>query len=292
MSSINLTYLRAFHAVAQEGSVSRAAHALGVSQPTISLQVRALEDTYGVKLLQKLGRGIELTRFGRDLLNVTNGLFTYVDAADDLLSGGRDLTSGHLLLGATSAHQAVDLLSAFGDRYPALTMSLTIREGEGLIAALREQRIDMVIHPSPPHGDEFTSTPLRVDPVVICVPADHPWADLPTITLRQLIEEQLILREQGTWTRTVLDDAFSASRLQAERIMESNDREAVHELIVSGLGVGVMSLTDSGKDQRIVRIPLIKPALTITEHLVFLSARRRLKIISAFLELVEELGSV
>lgn len=282
-----MTYLRAFHGVAQEGSVSRAAQAQGVSQPTISLQVRALEDTYGVKLLQKRGRGVELTRFGRDLMRVTSGLFTYVEAAEDLLTGGRDLTSGHLLIGATGPQQAIDLLTEFSEHHPAISLSLNVRESDALLSELREQRIDLAILPEPPRGDDYESIPLRVDPFVVCMAPDHAWAELKAVPFRQLVEEQLILRERGTASRDMIDDAFSEARLIPEQIMEVNDWSAILELVASGLGVSIMPEIEAGHSERVARIPLMQPGPVITEHLVYLSARRRLKTISAFLDLIK-----
>lgn len=95
------------------------------------------------------------------------------------------------------------------------------------------------------------------------------------------------MREQGSWTRNLLDDAFGDAGLKPERIMEVNDWEAVHELVVAGLGVSVLPQTYSGSNSRVVHIPLSKPTLNVTEYIVFLSARRRLKTIAAFLALAE-----
>lgn len=94
------------------------------------------------------------------------------------------MTSGHLLLGATSSHQAVELLCQFNERYPALTLSLMINDRDALISELREQRIDLAIHPSPLRSEYFDSIPLRVDPMVVCVSHDHSWVDLDAVTLR------------------------------------------------------------------------------------------------------------
>lgn len=283
-----MIHLRSFHSVAQEGSVSKAARAQGVSQPTISLQIHALEETYGVKLFQKRGRGIELTRFGRELLKLTSGMFTYVDAAEDLLTGGRDLTGGRLLLGASNPHQIVPLMAAFGERYPAVSLSLTILNEEGLIEALREQRIDVAVHASPPRGDDFETVLLSREPIVVCAAANHPWAARKTVPLRDLIGEQLIVREQGIWTRTLIDDAFHDAGIRPERMMVVNDWDSIRELVAAGLGVSALSVTDSGNSDRIVRIPLRDPKLTIEKSLLFLPERRRLRALGAFLELAAE----
>ena len=97
--SISTAHLRAFHGVAREGGYSKAARVLNVSQPTLSLRIKALEEGYGVNLFERLGRGVRLTAFGGDLLQATTRLFASMDEVEDVLVGARDLKTGNLNLG-------------------------------------------------------------------------------------------------------------------------------------------------------------------------------------------------
>src|SRR5215471_21137749 len=92
--------LRAFHAVASHGSFTRAAEGLGVTQPTLSAQVKALEETYGIQLFDRRGRGIATTELGRSLLEITRRYFGLEAEAAQLLAETRGLRSGHLRVGA------------------------------------------------------------------------------------------------------------------------------------------------------------------------------------------------
>src|SRR3546814_20175459 len=96
MPSKNHAQLRALHRVASEGSFTRAAEALRVTQPTLSGQVKAREEGYGVRLLDRRGRRVEPTELGRALLDVTRRLFSLEEEADQLLSAARGLPRGHL----------------------------------------------------------------------------------------------------------------------------------------------------------------------------------------------------
>lgn len=285
-----MSHLRTFHAVAREGGFSKAARIVGVSQPTLSIQVQALEEGYGVALFDRRGRGVRLTEFGTELLAITSQLFACADEAEELMSGGRELQTGHLKLGATGPHQIVPIMAAFSKRYPGLQVSLLVRNGSQLLQALRDRRIDITVHSDPPDDPALGSIPLRIDPIVVCVAPDHSWANRKSVTLRDLKEEVLILRERGTVTRTVIDKAFAKSRLKLspERIMEITDWESVRELVAAGLGVSPMSLPDAGESKRIVRVPLQKPELEIAEFLVFHEERRRLRIVRAFLDVAME----
>src|SRR6266700_3099814 len=108
---MNLTQLRAFHLVARAGNFSLAARTEGLSQPTLSAQVKALEATYGVGLFDRKGRGIKLTPVGQSLYGVTTRLFAAADEAESLLAGTRALTRGHLRLSADSASHVMPILA-------------------------------------------------------------------------------------------------------------------------------------------------------------------------------------
>src|SRR5215813_11813002 len=117
------TQLRAFHTVASEGSFTRAADALHVTQPTLSAQVKALEDTYGVRLFDRRGRRIEATELGRGLLEITRRYFSLEAEAAQLLAATRGLRGGHLRVGADAPQHAIPALAAFSRKYPGVRLS-------------------------------------------------------------------------------------------------------------------------------------------------------------------------
>jgi len=287
--AISVAHLRAFHGVAMEGGFSKAARALNISQSTLSLHVSALEEGYGVQLFERRGRTVTLTKFGEDLLPITGQLFESLEQVEDLLTGAMDLKGGYLLLGATGPHQILPFMSAFKKLYPGPRLSLHIDNSDKLLDSLKERRIDVAVHSAPPRGQGFGVIPLSIDPVVVCLAPDHPLARRKSIKLKELAGEPLILRETETYTRTLIDSAFAKAKIQPADILETDNWESVRELVIAGLGISLMSNTDVGPDERIVRLPLMEPALEITEYLVFDPERRRLKTVRAFLDLVEKM---
>src|SRR5215469_14507590 len=137
--------LRAFHAVASHGSFTRAAASLGVTQPTLSAQVKALEETYGVALLDRRGRSVAVTALGEQLLDVTRRFFLLEEEADELLARARDLTAGHLRVAAGGPYYAVPLLAAFRARYPGVHVSLSIGNSGEVLDALLHDRADVAM---------------------------------------------------------------------------------------------------------------------------------------------------
>src|SRR3954451_8832148 len=142
---MSITGLRAFHAVAQAGSFTRAARAGRVSQPTLSAQVRALETTHGVTLFDRRGRALALTPLGQSLLAVTARLFAAEDEALALLAGARTLTRGHLRVAADSATHVMPLLAELKRRHAGLTFSVQIGNSSDVLQLVLDHAADVAV---------------------------------------------------------------------------------------------------------------------------------------------------
>src|SRR5262249_10513709 len=123
MVSMNHAHLRAFHAVATEASFTRAALSLNVTQPTLSSQVKALEQRYGVRLFERRGRRVMPTELGRDLLDVTRRLFSLEAEVEQVLLAARGLKRGHLRLGADAPVHVMPALAMFSRHHPGVRLS-------------------------------------------------------------------------------------------------------------------------------------------------------------------------
>ncbi|MGH6962785.1 MAG: LysR family transcriptional regulator, partial [Dongiaceae bacterium] len=173
---INHAQLRAFHAVASDGSFTRAAAALNVTQPTLSAQVKALEESYGVRLFDRRGRRIEPTELGSALLEVTRRLFSLEAEAEQMLAATRGLRRGHLRVGADAPHHVMPALAAFNRRYPGLRVSLAIGNSEQLLHELFEHRSDVAVLADIVGDPRLHALPLRRDRLIAFVDRGHAWA--------------------------------------------------------------------------------------------------------------------
>ncbi len=286
--SIIYSQIRAFHAVASHGSYTRAATALNVSQPTLSSQVKALEENYDVELFVPAGRGIEITPLGRQLHAITQKQFRLEAEAELLLSETRSLKAGFLRIGADSPYHALPLVARYQERYPGIEISMNFGNSRETLADLMARRIDVAIIPPPSQDDpRLISRLVIADRLVAFIPGSHSWAGRKGVTLKQLAGARVILREQGSTTRAVFEAAIAGAGLALNDVFEIGSREAVRAAVVEGLGVGVVSEAELILDNSIHVLPITDADLRVPEHLVCLSECAPQRTIKAAFDLLE-----
>ena len=284
---MNHAQLRAFHAVASEGSFTRAAQRLNVTQPTLSGQVKALEELYGVTLFDRRGRRVQPTDLGLGLLEITRHLFNLEAEADQILAAAKGLRRGHLRIGADAPIHVISALAAFARRYPGIRLSVAIGNSEKLLADLLEHRADVAILATRPTGPRFHAFPFREDRLIAFVERGHEWSGRNRIRLEELAGRRLVLRETGSTTRQLFEAALERHGIQRGEALELGSREAVREAVAAGLGIGIVSESEFGDDRRVVPLPFTGSEMQTTENVACLAERRDLRLVRAFLEIVE-----
>ena len=199
------TQLRSFHAVAQRLSFTTAARELGVSQPTVTTQVKSLEEEFGVELFVRRGRRIELTETGGGLLDITRRLFSDEKEAADYLNETRGLKTGHLRVGAVGPYHVTDMLAAFNTRHSGLYVSVAVGNSRDLLDYRTDVAVLAHVDPDP----RLVAIPYRRHRVVVMCPADHVFAARRSVRARDMEGQRLIVREAGSTTRRAFDQAMS-----------------------------------------------------------------------------------
>ncbi len=282
---MNLAQLRAFHAVAAEGSFTRAARALGLSQPTLSAQVKALEDAHGLRLFERQGRIIQPTELGRRLLALTGRLVTLEEETDTLLTGARDQAAGALKIGTDTPVHAMAILADLVKAHPHLTPSVSIGNADSVLADLKAYRIDAAVMAGPPEGEEaFARVLVAEERLVAFLPREHALAGRAGLDLADLAGESVVIRERGSVTRNAFEQAMAAAAVFPAAMMEVEGREAVREAVLAGLGVGVVFESEFEAGTRLVALPLRDAGPAVAEYAVCLAHRRRLAALRAFLD--------
>jgi aminoethylphosphonate catabolism LysR family transcriptional regulator len=284
--------LRAFHFVATEGSFTRAAAALCVTQPTLSMQVKDLEERYQVRLFNRRGQRIEMTEMGRDLLAITQGIFDLEQNAEELMSAARVLEAGRLRVGADSTTHIIPVIASFAAAYPGVKLALATGSARTTLNDLLEYRTDIALMADPMSDPRLETHPFSRDRIVTIVPAGHRLSRSPSISMKNLLKERLILRESGSATRRIFDEATRALGIAHTEYMEIGSQEGVYEAIAVGLGVSVTSEADLSRDNRIAAIPIDDPPLIMTEYLVCLKDRLRLGAVGAFIAIAEQHSNI
>jgi len=283
--------LRAFHNVAVCGGFSRAAEELRLTQPAISDQVRKLEEEYDILLFNRHKKQVVLTPTGERLLEITRRLFDNEQQALDLLSETRALRSGTLRIVADAAHHLLNILGTFRAKFPGVRISVRSGNTEAIIESLYKYDADIGVIGEVPETRDFEHVKLSSAPIVAFVPVHHPLAKEKVVTFAQLERHPLIFRERGSRTRTMLEEAAKAAGVTLHPVIEAEGREAVREIVASGVGVGFVSAAEFGEDARLVAVPVAgAETFSMDEALICLRERRNGKLVQAFFEVATALS--
>ncbi len=242
---MNITFrqLRLFLALADTGSVSAAARAVHVTQPTASTQLRDISDSVGVPLYELVGKKLYLTEVGQELAATARAISQSWDMFEQQVDGIKGLTRGRLKIAvvSTAKYFMPRLLGAFCQRFPAIDVALEELNRDGVVQRLRENRDDLYIMSMPPADLDLVSEVLMPNPIVVILPASDPLCRRASLQLGQLAQRRFILREKGSGTRMAVDRHFRQLRFRPDVRLELGSNEAVQEAVAAGLGVGVLS---------------------------------------------------
>ncbi|WP_397422274.1 LysR substrate-binding domain-containing protein [Phenylobacterium sp.] len=290
--AVNLQHLRTFHAVAIEGSISRAARRLNVSQPTLSQQLKALEERHGVTLFDGRKPPLRLSALGRDLFAISQRLFAASTDVDELLGEARGLdASVNLRIASDSPPYAARLIAGFHRRHVDASISLRVGNAREVIAALREGQADVAIASDPPGDPLFAYEPLFADNVVLALQAGHPLTAEASLPIHIIRDEILLRREASSRTRVASERVMSVAGVEPRGVIDMHTREAVREGIALGLGVGFFYSSECPPDQRIAYRPIegLRPNGELNGYVVCLADRRRSALIREVMVVAEAL---
>jgi LysR family transcriptional regulator, low CO2-responsive transcriptional regulator len=283
---MSLTGLKAFHLVAQAGSFTKAARAGHVSQPTISAQVRALEEAHGARLFDRRGRTVSLTPLGQSLFAITTRLFAAEEEAKALLAGARTLTTGHLRVAADSASHVMPLLAELKRRHGGLTFSLRIGNSNDVVTEVLDYVADVGVTAKQTSDPRIHSLRLREDRLVVFVPTSHRWARRRAVPLRELAGQDLVMRERGSITREVFETRLAEAGVRPGALVEVQSREAVREAVAAGFGIGIIFDSEFGQDPACRKLAVSGADLSVAEYVICLEERRRLPLVRSFLDVL------
>lgn len=286
--AVSHAQLKAFHAVAVHGSFTLAAERLFLSQPAISDQVKKLEERYGVQLFIRNKRKVALTEAGERLLALTEQMFAIEAKAENLLLGSGKMTEGSLVLAVDSSRHLANYISLFRERYPGISVSLLTGNSEESLRRLINRQVDVAVIGRPFSDDDFDSVLLTTAPVMAFVARHHPLSEQSTITLADLRLQALVLRERGSATRQLVDEALHLAQVKTELAIEVVGREAVNDLVANGIGVGFVSQAEFNHDPRLILLPISDSEIEMHETLLSLKENHNQRVSEAFMALVRE----
>lgn len=290
-----LAALKAFDATARLGSMTAAAKLLGLQQPTVSAHVLRLEQEYGVELFYRRGRRLELTSLGRTLLELTRRAFSGEDDALALLAAAKNRYQGHLSVHAIGPYNVVPILRRFLRQHPHVRIAVGVGDTRTITHKIVDYQGDVGVVLNRVDHPELHCMPYRRQALVVFARKDHPLAARRHLKLDDLAGHPFVIREEGSTTRRVFEQALHARGVQVPVSLEMGSREAVREAVAEGLGLGVVAETAYMPDERLVKLPLTDdgtdtPSDMATHvHVICRHERRQVPLIAEFFKIATDL---
>ena len=278
---MNVTFrqLRLFLALADTGSVTAAARATHVSQPTASMQLKEIAGAVGMPLYEIVGRTLYLTDAGRDLADTARSISQAWEAFEQRVDAVKGLARGklHVAVVSTAKYFMPRLIGSFCARHPAIDVALEILNRDGVVQRLRANRDDLYIMSMPPRDIDLEDRVFMPNPIVVIAPATDALLRRRQVPLEALADRRFILREKGSGTRMAVDRHFRERRFRADVRLELGSNEAVKESVAGGLGIGVVSrhaLHGQQKENGVGIVDVDGFPLTSAWHVVHPAAKR------------------
>ena len=238
---MTLRHLKIYLEVYRTENITHAARQLNMTQPAVSRAIQEIENYYGIRLFERMNRHLCVTESGKALYQYALHI---VDSFDQMemklrnwdeigrLRVGTSITIGNALL--------PQVLSRFRQEHPSLTVQATVTNGAMLQQALLDNRLDFAVIECAVHHDQLSSEVIGSDRLVLIMPPEDPRARCDRLRLEDVAFDPLLLREQGSVGRMMIDRVFAAHGLEPEPIMESISTQALIRGVHSGLGISFL----------------------------------------------------
>jgi LysR family transcriptional regulator, low CO2-responsive transcriptional regulator len=286
---MNITFrqLRLFLATAETGSVSAAARAMHVTQPTASMQLREVTESVGMPLYDIVARKLYLTDAGRQLAQTARRIVDEWENFEQSIHAMQGLTEGRLRIAvvSTAKYFVPRLLGSFCALHPRIDISLEVLNRDGVVQRLRENRDDLYVMSTPPDDIDLEDQVFLANPLCVIAPHDHPLSARKRVPLQALQGERFLLRESGSGTRLATDRFFKAQNFETSSRLELGSNEAIKEAVAGHLGVAVLSAHAIKPDELIKDLcvlPVNGTPIPSQWHIVYPKSRQLSPIAAVF----------
>ena len=245
MKNATFRQLRVFTEVARHLSFAKAAEALHLTPPAVTMQVKELEGHVGLPLFERSGRTVSLTTPGEYMLVYARRMLATLKDAEDAAARLKHVESGTLTIGmvGTAKYFLPRLLAQFRQEHEGVEIRLVEGNRRQLVQLLQANDVDVAVMGRPPKELATRAEPFAAHPHVFVAPVDHPLVkDGGAPTVESLRPYGFIMREQGSGTRAALENFLEHSRLEPRVIMEMGSNETIKQAVMAGMGISFLSL--------------------------------------------------
>lgn len=241
---LTLHQLRIFRAVAEAGSIARAAEQLHLTAPTLSIQLKQLSEAAGMPLYEIVGRKLRLTEAGRDMLEAALAVREPLQRLEQQLAARQGVERGRLRIAAVSTAEYFmpQVLGSFRRRHPGIEATLRILPRAALIERLDQGLDDWYLMTRPPARGELERERIGINPLVMIAAPDHPWTRSPRLEFDLVTNTGFVVREQGSGTRLWTAEWLQRFGAELNPELELGSNEAIKQAVRGGYGLAVISL--------------------------------------------------
>lgn len=270
---MTIRHMIIFRTVCENGyNSTKAADVLHITQPAVSLAIKELEQYYGVRLFDRIGRRLQITEAGRRFLQYAIHIS---DLFSDMETGLRDWdSSGVLRIGASitiGSQFLPSYVKAFSAGCPGVDVRVTVEQSERLEQKILSNALDCALIEGVAHDANIVSEAYMEDHLSVICGADHGWTQGQTVTMEEFQKQRFLLRERGSGTREVFDRAIAQAGMHVVPVWEAMSTTALVNAAINGLGISVLP-------HRMI-LPALKQGLICTVKVQGLSFSRNFCII-------------
>jgi LysR family transcriptional regulator, low CO2-responsive transcriptional regulator len=251
IGELNLNQLRAFHYAAKLGSITIASEKLFITQPAVSMQIKALESQYDVRLFIRKKKRLELTEPGKRLFSISERIFGLVGEAEQLLTHSKELSTDVLKIGSTKTllrYILAPYIQTFQEAFPKVRIQLAEGSSEEMVRNVLEGQYDLGLVGRMPYDKRLRIIPFEQNELVLLAGPGHGLCKKDEVSVRDLEGENLILREKGSGTRRLVDKLFETTGTVSYTITESSNVDFIKELVRIGNGLTLLARMGADAD--------------------------------------------
>jgi len=248
MKNATFRQLRVFSEVARQLSFSKAAQALHLTPPAVTMQIKELEGHVGLPLFERSGRQVALTTAGEYMLVYARKILATLKDAEDAAARLQKLEIGTLTIGmvSTAKYFLPRLLAEFQREHDGIEVRLIVGNREQLLRMLQGNEVDIAIMGRPPKEMATRAEPFAAHPHVFVAPVDHPLLKRGQLSVSSLQPYSFIVREQGSGTRAAMEKFFADASFEPKVTMEMSSNETIKQAVMAGMGLSFLSLHTIG----------------------------------------------
>lgn len=244
MRPYTLKQIQTFLEVARQGSVSKAAERLFVTQPAVSMQIRQLEDAFGLALVEPVGRNIRLTHAGQAFRTHAIAAMGQFKDLEALMAEHVGLQRGRIDLAVvtTAKYFIPMLLVRFSKQFPDIDVQLKIDNRENVLGLLARNEADLVVMGRAPATLDCQATAFATNPQAVLAAPDHALVRRKKLPFSALADCRFVVREEGSGTRAAMERLFAERETPLQVVMELPSNETIKQAVMAGMGLSFLSL--------------------------------------------------